>query len=101
MASRIGRLNVNKSILLLCDMQEKFAKSITHFDEIVQTSTRLLQVANHVQLKSVATEHYPKGLGHTVSHLKSKFENTKVFDKTLFSMCTKELSEHLNNINPS
>lgn len=61
MASKIGRLNVNKSILLLCDMQEKFAKVTSHFDDIVQTSSKLLQVANLIQMKSVATEHYPKG----------------------------------------
>jgi nicotinamidase-related amidase len=60
-ASRLGRLNISKTVLLLCDMQEKFSKSITHFDEIVETSGRLVQVAKHLDLPYFTTEHYPKG----------------------------------------
>lgn len=61
MASKIGRLRINKSVLLLCDMQEKFAKVTSHFNEITQTSSRLLDVANLIDMPSVATEQYPKG----------------------------------------
>lgn len=61
MATRIGRIDFKKSILLLCDMQDKFAKSITHFDDIVQTSSRLLEFSNIIGIPSIATEHYPKG----------------------------------------
>ena len=69
MASKIGGLHVNKSILLLCDMQEKFAKSISHFNEIVQNSGRLVDVANHIDLQSIATEHYPKGFRAAISRI--------------------------------
>jgi nicotinamidase-related amidase len=61
LASKLGRLNMNKTVLLLCDMQEKFSKSITHFDEIVETSGRLVDMAKHLNLPYFTTEHYPKG----------------------------------------
>ena len=57
----IGRLNVSKTILLLCDMQTKFANSIVHFNEIVETSGRIANVAKLLQLPCIITEHYPKG----------------------------------------
>ena len=37
MSFKIGRLNPSKTLLLLCDMQEKFAKSMLHFNEVVKT----------------------------------------------------------------
>jgi hypothetical protein len=61
MASRVGLIKPAKTILLLCDMQQKFAKSITHFNEIVETSVRLVTCAKLLQIPSLITEHYPKG----------------------------------------
>ena len=57
----VGKLNPKKSILLLCDMQEKFSKSIQYFNEIVDTSERMLNFAKILGIKFYATEHYPKG----------------------------------------
>ena len=91
--SKIGRINPSKTILLLCDMQTKFAKGVTHFNEIVETSGRLANTARLLQIPTIITEHYPKGLGHTVDYLKSKVDqnNCQIFDKTLFSMCTSQV----------
>lgn len=61
MASKFGRLNPSKTVLLLCDMQEKFAKHISHFNEIVETSGRLVETSKHLQIPCLITEHYPKG----------------------------------------
>jgi hypothetical protein len=35
-----------------------------------------------------------------VPQLKDNFKDTKIFDKTLFSMCTKELNDHINKTMP-
>ncbi len=59
---KLGRLNPSKTLLLLCDMQHKFAGSISHFNEIVETSGRLARTANHLNIDTLITEHYPKGL---------------------------------------
>ena len=58
---RIGRLNPTKSILLLCDMQEKFARSIQFFNEIVETSARVHETCKLAKMPYLVTEHYPKG----------------------------------------
>ena len=61
MISRIGRLNPSKTFLLLCDMQEKFATTIQHFDEIVLNSEKVLDACKLLQVPYLVTEHYPKG----------------------------------------
>jgi hypothetical protein len=61
----IGRLNPSKTVLLLCDLQEKFQPSIQYFNDIVETSSRVLDICKHLDVPYVVTEHYPKGgLGH-------------------------------------
>ena len=120
MASKVGLIKPAKTILLLCDMQQKFAKSITHFNEIVETSGRLATCAKLLQIPSLITEHYPKGilqnnmlmftwcktfisigLGPTVDLIKSKADNAKILDKTLFSMCTEQVIEHIEKTVPN
>jgi hypothetical protein len=61
MTSKLGRLNVAKSLVLLCDMQHKFANSIMHFNEIVETSSRVAATASILKIPCIITEHYPKG----------------------------------------
>ncbi len=58
---KLGRLNPSKTILLLCDMQQKFSGAVSHFNEIVETSGRLALTAKHLDIKTLITEHYPKG----------------------------------------
>ena len=70
MSSRIvGRLNVSKSILLLCDMQEKFAPTIRHFEPIIEASSRLAQLAKLARIPCLVTEHYPSGEFFNLSNL--------------------------------
>ena len=91
MSLKLGRLNPSKTLLLLCDMQQKFSGIITHFNEVAESSSRIAQTANLLNMKTLITEHYPKGLGHTVPALHSLVPDAKVITKTKFSMCTEEL----------
>ena len=100
---KVGRLNPSRTFLLLCDLQEKFTKSIQYFDEIFVASDRLYEASKLLEIPAVVTEHYPKGLGKTVPSLRAKIEadpNAKIIEKTLFSMCTPEFLEHLNKTRP-
>ena len=45
--ANIGRLSTKGSVLLLCDMQEKFRPNIFQFDNIVSNAARLLQVGKY------------------------------------------------------
>lgn len=61
MAQRIARLSRQTSLLLLCDMQEKFRPTIKYFPQIVETSNKLLQTCKILDVPYVVTEQYPKG----------------------------------------
>ena len=60
MSMKIGRFNPSKTLLLLCDMQEKFANSILHFNEVVETSRKVAEISRMAQIPCLITEHYPK-----------------------------------------
>ena len=101
MASKIGKLNMSRTILLLCDMQEKFAKHIPSFSHVVEASGRLTEAAKLLSVPAVITEHYSKGLGRTVPELLNRLEKPTIIEKTQFSMCTTDLIAHLNKTMPS
>ncbi|KAM3717065.1 Heat shock protein [Dirofilaria immitis] len=94
---RAVRLSSLNSVLLICDIQEKFRSSIKCFNEIVQISKRLIVAAKLLDMKIIATEQYPKGLGHTVSELDLNTYNIPVFEKKKFSMCIPSVAEELES----
>lgn len=59
--SRIGRLAINSTSFFLCDMQEKFMKTIRYFDDIVSVQQRLIAAANTLNIPLIVTEQYPQG----------------------------------------
>jgi len=102
MATKIvQRLNPKTSALLLCDMQEKFRKTVSHFDQIVSVSNRMLKAAQILDVPVVATEQYPKGLGRTVAELGLKEANVPIFEKTCFTMMCDQVQNHLKSATPN
>ena len=59
-ARRLGKLEASNTAIFMCDIQERFASSIAHFETIVSNAERILKVANILALPIVATEQYPK-----------------------------------------
>ena len=43
MAAKLGRLAVNNTAFLLCDIQEKFRPSIRYFPEIIRVAQRMVR----------------------------------------------------------
>lgn len=60
-ARNIGKLVPGRTALFLCDLQEKFRKTIQYFPEIVEVSNRMLRTAKALDMPVVVTEQYPKG----------------------------------------
>ena len=58
----LGRIPVEKSVLFVCDMQEKFAPSIKYFPQIVSNTKKILASAKIMDIPVVYTEQYPKGI---------------------------------------
>ena len=61
MAQLARTLSRERSLLFLCDMQERFRPSIKYFAQIVETSNKLLQACQLLEIPFVVTEQYPKG----------------------------------------
>ena len=82
-------------------MQEKFARTIKYFNEIVDTSSRVLDTCKVVNVPYLVTEHYPKGLGKTIQKIQEKVDSSLILEKTRFSMCTQGVLEKMDKIAPS
>ncbi|XP_012285482.1 isochorismatase domain-containing protein 2 [Orussus abietinus] len=83
--------------LLICDVQQKFAKVIYEFDKMLCNSTKLVGALKLLDIPILITEQYPKALGHTVPELAGCATNGP-FHKTQFSMYTKEVCTELSKI---
>ncbi|VEL22054.1 unnamed protein product [Protopolystoma xenopodis] len=57
----IGKLNLSRTALLICDIQEKFRTSISHFDAVVLVTKRMLDASRILKMPAFITEMYPKG----------------------------------------
>jgi nicotinamidase-related amidase len=120
----LGKLSVDNSVLLVCDIQERFRDIIWHFDcrsragpraippaacrpsrgaradaareAVVRVSKLLVDGASVMKLPVLATEQYPKALGATVGELGP----VPRIPKMLFSMYTPEVKAHLATLGP-
>lgn len=89
----VGRLSTKDTVLLLCDMQEKFRPNIFQFTNIVSNAARLLQASRVLGIPPIVTEQYPKGLGPTVPELGAA--DLKAHAKTSFTMMIEEVEKEL------
>lgn len=91
---RLAKLGEKSTSLFLCDMQEKFRPSIRYFEEITKTAGRMNELSRIMELPTVVTEQYPKGLGHTVGEV-GDISHAKKFEKTCFTMVLPEVQKVL------
>lgn len=96
-----GKLETDKCALLICDMQEKFAKSIQYFDDISTNISRMVEGAKVLDVPIIVTEQYPQGLGNTVSSIGIYAHGIKPFSKTSFSMATPDVLQHMKEKCPN
>jgi nicotinamidase-related amidase len=95
-----------ESVLLLCDIQTRFAPLIHEFKSVVQVAGTLCQTAALLKVPVVATEQYPKALGSTVPELAPYLRSpanpggAPAFSKMRFSMMTPEVEGHLAAASP-
>ncbi len=62
-------LNADRSRLVIVDVQEKLFPSIHDREQLLKNIRFLLDAAEILNVRTVLTEQYPKGLGPTVSEL--------------------------------
>ncbi|XP_047541393.1 isochorismatase domain-containing protein 1-like isoform X1 [Vanessa atalanta] len=97
---KLGALEAQKTVFLLCDVQETFRPHIKHFGEVVRVANKMLEAAKHFNIPVYVSEQYPKGLGHTTKDINVDGA-ALVYDKTTFSMYSQELKDRLKKDVPN
>ncbi len=72
MRRAVSRLNSSSSVLLVCDIQERFRDIVCDFNSIVVSARHLLSVSKVLKVPSLVTEQYPAAFGHTVKELQAE-----------------------------
>ncbi|XP_029050349.1 isochorismatase domain-containing protein 2 [Osmia lignaria lignaria] len=90
-------LKQGKSVLMICDVQERFAKAMYEFDKITQNSAKLINSLKLLDVPMIVSEQNPKALGKTIPNFDISGAKGP-FEKTQFSMCTPEINKELSTI---
>lgn len=86
-------LNAQDSLVLVIDIQDKLTKMLKEevCTQIVEKSQKLVQAAKILNIDTLLSEQYPKGLGQTIEGIRNILgENYKPFEKTSFSVLDDE-----------
>jgi nicotinamidase-related amidase len=81
-----GKLDPQRTALVVVDVQEGFRKAIPDFDRIAKATATLIEGASIIGVPIVTTEQYPKGLGKTVPEVAEHLpEETEPLEKVCFA----------------
>lgn len=78
-------LSPSRSRLVVVDVQERLLPSIEHGTQILQSLRFLLDAARILNVRTIVTEQYPKGLGPTVAEIATHAAITSRLEKLRFS----------------
>jgi nicotinamidase-related amidase len=78
----MGLLNRDRAALVVVDVQESFRPYAT-FESVASACAKLVQAARILELPTLVSEQYPKGLGHTAPEVGVTDE--RLIEKTVFS----------------
>ena len=77
-------LNCQNTSLVCIDIQEKLVNMLSNSDFIANNALKLMKAACILNLDTIITEQYPKGLGSTIEPIKA-ITSFKTIEKTSFS----------------
>jgi nicotinamidase-related amidase len=87
----VERTKPNSTALVVVDVQEKLVPTIPaeQMEQLLRATRMLVAAARELGAPVVATEQYPKGLGHTISPLREILGEAGVapVEKLTFSAC--------------
>jgi nicotinamidase-related amidase len=85
-ADAVPKLDPDRTALVVIDVQEAFRKAVPVFEDVARASGTLVEGAKAVGIPVIATEQYPKGLGHTVPEVAEHLpEGAAPIEKVCFS----------------
>jgi nicotinamidase-related amidase len=86
-----GKLQVDRTTLVVVDVQEGFRRAIPDFERIAKATGTLIQGAEAIGIPVIVTEQYPKGLGATAPEVAEHLpEGTEPLEKVCFSAADAE-----------
>jgi len=81
-----GRLEADRTTLIVVDVQEAFRKAIPDFERIAKATATLIEGAEVIGIPIVITEQYPKGLGGTVPEVAEHLpDGVRPLEKMVFA----------------
>ncbi|AAW43397.2 conserved hypothetical protein [Cryptococcus deneoformans JEC21] len=93
-------INPRKTLMLICDVQERFRSAIYGFDAMTSSICKLVKATRVLEVPTFVTEQNPKALGSTVEEITSLLDrkdlNQGVIAKTKFSMVTEDTIEAID-----
>ncbi len=78
-------LKTQDTLFLAIDIQEKLVKMIGENNSCSKNCEKLLQTAEILNIPTIVTEQYPKGLGKTINTIQKANKNSKYYEKKTFS----------------
>jgi nicotinamidase-related amidase len=86
-----GKLDRDRTALVVVDVQEGFRKAIPDFERVAQATATLIEGAEAIGIPVIVTEQYPKGLGETAPEVAEHLpEGTEPLEKVVFSAADAE-----------
>ena len=93
-------LTVEKSVLLVVDIQEAFEGHISELERVIERSKLMIHAAKLLEAPIVVTEQYPQGLGRTLGPIQEALGDCHYYDKFTFSCCRDDsIQKALQNTN--
>ena len=83
--SAAQRLDAQRAVLVVIDVQEAFRPVIERFDEVVAATLTRIRGVRAVGVPVLVTEQYPQGLGSTVPELLEDLHDIPRLPKTVFA----------------
>jgi nicotinamidase-related amidase len=92
------RILKENTVGLIIDIQERLFPAMHEKEKFLETTTKLIDGLQHLEIPLLLTQHYTKGLGETIYEIKSKITSYEPIEKRTFSCCdeptiTQKLSE--------
>jgi nicotinamidase-related amidase len=83
-------MNAQSSSLLVVDVQDRLLHHVHDWQRVLSNVIWLVRVAKRIGVQVMATEQYPKGLGHTNAELARELPAGAVAEKLHFSCASAE-----------
>ena len=91
-------LDIKNCLLVVIDIQDKLVKAGFNGDLCEEKAAKICKAANILNIPTIITEQYPKGLGHSTDTIMANTANNiHIIEKTSFSAYSEsEFQQELN-----